>query len=215
MTRSSSSHPNRTTASTILLGMSQSQFHCPTGRRLRRHPCPGTVGSCNRTILSMPAIPRPPTKERNEGDHALDRLAERVDGVGDRLIAILRVDGAQIGNFHHDAVGGLGSRSRVHSASQLEAPSARIPGTRACRSTEGKLVHRGRIAGCGLAARCRGCSSQRVRAGGMPCETYQDCRSSSKLRKTHCPTRPGRSRRRFWFRGPRYRARRRREGRKR
>jgi hypothetical protein len=88
-------------------------------------------------------------------DHALHRLAVATGRVGERLSANPLLYGAQVGNFHHDTVERAGaSRARVHRASQAEAPATSVPGTGACRSTEGELVHRGGIARCCILAAC-------------------------------------------------------------
>jgi hypothetical protein len=84
------------------------------------------------------------------------RLAVATGRVGERLSANPLLYGAQVGNFHHDTVERAGaSRARVHRASQAEAPATSVPGTGACRSTEGELVHRGGIARCCILAACR------------------------------------------------------------
>ena len=75
--------------------------------------------------------------ERNREEHALHRLIEGVDRIGERLAAIVLADGAQIGNFDHDSAGRLGSRVRVDGASDTEAPSTGIAGTITWGSTEG------------------------------------------------------------------------------
>jgi hypothetical protein len=94
---------------------------------------------------------RTDTRREKKSDHSLHRLSERVGRRRSRLAAPLLVsrDGAQICGLHNDAVerASIARRVRVRASSHLEAASARVPLTEAWRCTEGKLAHRGRVAG--------------------------------------------------------------------
>src|SRR6266702_803555 len=122
---------------------------------------PGAPDSWHRSKL-QPCIVKHPNhpvttneKHGKERYYALHRLTERVGRFRDRLAAplLIALDGAEIGNLYDDAFERaiVAWRVRVRGASHPETPPTRIPGTEAWRSTEGKLVHRGRIAGGGFA----------------------------------------------------------------
>jgi len=118
--------------------------------------------SWHRSKLRQSFIERASCDDRQQrerkSDHALHRHAERVSSVGSRLAAPLLIarDGAEIGGLYDDAVewARVARRERVLVSSHPEAASARVPGTKTWRGTEGKLADRGREASGGFATRC-------------------------------------------------------------
>ena len=116
---------------------------------------PGAPVSWHSWKLQSRILKHPVATNELRKNHALHRLIEGVDRVGERLAAIFLADGAQIGNFDHDSAGCLVSRVRVDRSGDTEASSTGIAGTILWGSTEGELVHGGGISRRGLAACCK------------------------------------------------------------
>jgi hypothetical protein len=99
-----------------------------------------------------------PTDTTGRSDHALHCHAERVDRVRSSLATPLFVprDGAQICGLYDDSVerACVARRIRVLVGGYLETASARVPCTEARRRPEGKLAHRGSVAGGGFSTCC-------------------------------------------------------------